>query len=58
MLVLFDWKYTGTPYNRIHILKSLVYFSDAETEPMPDLLLPVRWNDVKEYFRTEVKKTF
>ena len=58
MLTLFDRKYSGTPYNRIHLLKSLAYFADAETEPMPDLLVPVEWNDVKEYFLSEVKKIF
>ncbi len=57
LLRLFDQKYSRTPYNRMHILKSLVYFSDAENEPMPDMLLPMSWNKVKEYFLDEVKKT-
>lgn len=29
-------------------LKSLTYFDDAETDPMPNMLLPVSWKDVKE----------
>jgi hypothetical protein len=28
-------KYTQTGYNRIHILKSLTFFGDAEKDPMP-----------------------
>ena len=34
-----------------HVLKSLVYFADAEQEPMPQALSPTRWNDVKAYFQ-------
>ena len=29
------------------VLKSLTYFEDAETDPMPVMLNPVNWEEVK-----------
>ena len=37
-------------WNRYHILKSLTYFDDAEEEPMPNMLVQIDWEEVKEYF--------
>ncbi|MBI4089042.1 nucleotidyl transferase AbiEii/AbiGii toxin family protein [Candidatus Kaiserbacteria bacterium] len=37
-----------------HILKSLLYFTDAEEDPMPRLLFDGNWNEMKQYFRREV----
>jgi hypothetical protein len=54
LLRLFDRKYAQTRYNRIHILKSLIFFDDAEKDPMPHLLLPLEWNDVKRFFLREI----
>lgn len=56
MLTLFDRKYFETPYNRMHIPKSLVYFSDAESDPMPDMLVQLTWDTVKQYFESEVPR--
>ena len=42
--------------NRYHALKSLVYFADAENEPLPRMLLPVSWLEVKRTIQGEVKK--
>jgi hypothetical protein len=33
------------------VLKSLVYFEDAEEEPMPEMLMPVNWDEVKRSIR-------
>jgi hypothetical protein len=33
----------------------LVYFDDAEKEPMPTMLVPVRWSDIKRFFQAQVK---
>lgn len=44
----FEAKYAHVSFNRAHILKSLVYFEDAEHEPMPRMLIPVSWDEVKE----------
>jgi hypothetical protein len=49
----FEEKYASVPYNRVHVLKSLTYFADAEREPMPDLLTPLDWSAIKRFFDTE-----
>lgn len=38
----------------IHLLKSLVYFVDAENDPMPILSFPAQWPAVCEYFEHAV----
>jgi hypothetical protein len=43
-------------YNLLHIKKSLVYFDDAEEEPLPDMHVPIQWNEVKEFFKREAVK--
>lgn len=53
---LFEKKYTGIHYNLMHIKKGLVYFADAEREPMPLMSDPVAWETVKEFFLTESRK--
>ena len=40
----------------IHVLKSLTFFADAEREPIPDLLIPVTWEHVTQFFRHEVPR--
>ena len=42
--------------NENHILKSLVFFEDAESDPMPVLHFEVKWEDVKKFFQTEVPR--
>jgi len=50
ILRLFDRKYAQISYNRLHILKSLTFFDDAEKDPMPHMLAAYDWDGVKEYF--------
>lgn len=40
--------------NPAHILKSLVYFSDAEDDPDPVIFFDADWKRVKDFFRGEV----
>lgn len=40
----------GPGTNRYHILKSLTYFADADTDPDPILLRPIDWPAVKTFF--------
>lgn len=40
-------KYPGVDYNIPHILKSLVYFKDADNQPIPRLHQDINWEDVK-----------
>lgn len=42
--------------NMPHFLKSLNFFADAESDPMPTLLFDARWEDIKKYFNTEVPR--
>ncbi|MEO0116757.1 MAG: nucleotidyl transferase AbiEii/AbiGii toxin family protein [candidate division WOR-3 bacterium] len=44
-------RFAGTGINYYHILKSLVYFEDADKEPELILLKPVAWETVKNFFR-------
>jgi predicted nucleotidyltransferase component of viral defense system len=37
-----------------HILKSLVYFKDAESDPAPDIFFKAGWEEIKDYFKKEV----
>ena len=47
-------KYAGVRYNRPHILKSLTYFADADKDPMPQMLVPISWDEVTRFFREQV----
>lgn len=38
-----------------HIVRSLVYFEDAESEPELAMLKPLSWNDLKSEFEMWVK---
>lgn len=37
-----------------HILKSLVYFEDAESDPDPVILFKANWKEVKNFFTKEI----
>lgn len=54
LILFFEKKFSDIKYNKLHILKSLVYFSDAEAEPMPMMLKEVSWQKVKEKISQEV----
>ncbi|OGZ34004.1 MAG: hypothetical protein A2Y98_00895 [Candidatus Portnoybacteria bacterium RBG_19FT_COMBO_36_7] len=56
LINLFEQKFSGIKYNKIHILKSLAYFEDAESDPMPKMIKPMDWISVKEKIRTETNK--
>jgi len=52
----FETRYGGMNYNKLHILKSLEYFDDAEGELMPTMLQPTSWEDVKRRIQAETNK--
>jgi hypothetical protein len=56
LLEIFEKKFAAIKFNRIHILKSLSYFEDAENEPMPIMLKPVSWEDVKKKIVAEANQ--
>ena len=53
---LYERKYKNLTTTAIHIMKSLVYFNDAEPEKMPKMLKEAEWAEIKKYFEKEVKK--
>ena len=40
--------------NTMHILKSLVYFEDAESDPEPEINFDANWKKVKNFFIKEI----
>lgn len=52
----FATKYAQTHYNPLHIVKSLTFFDDAEKDPMPDMLVPCDWAEVKRFFPREAPR--
>jgi hypothetical protein len=56
ILTFYHKKYGRVASNLIHIQKSLVFFSDAESEEMPRMLKEVGWEEIKKYFEVEIKK--
>jgi len=48
-------KYGESRVNTYHILKSLTYFDDAESEPMPRMLVPFDWEECKAFFVREAR---
>jgi hypothetical protein len=54
LVQLFDRKYAQTGYNKLHILKSLTFFEDAEKDPMPHMLIALDWKEVKRFLLAEV----
>jgi hypothetical protein len=53
ILSLFEGKFVGIDNNRLHLLKSLTYFDDAESDPPLDMATEISWSDVKTFFVRE-----
>lgn len=49
-------QYPNTAHDYHHILKSLVYFNDAEEDIDPKVYFDASWKEVKKFFETEVPK--
>jgi hypothetical protein len=49
LLELASIKYSNRPSFLPIAVRALAYFEDAEQQPMPRLLKPVRWADVRAY---------
>lgn len=54
LLDFFYKKYEKFNYNQLHILKSLSYFYDADTNPEPVYIYPISWNEVKKVIENVV----
>ena len=58
---LFKWaerKFPGHPNFSVQAAKALVYFEDAEKEPMPRMLKPAAWTEIKAFFEKEIPRLF
>lgn len=49
-------QYPTVAHDYHHILKSFMYFEDAEQDPMPKLFFKATWREVKAYFQREVPR--
>lgn len=56
LIGFFEEKYKNIRYNKLHILKSLVYFVDADSDPDPLMMAEFDWEKIKTFLEDEVKK--
>ncbi|MEK7643890.1 MAG: nucleotidyl transferase AbiEii/AbiGii toxin family protein [Patescibacteria group bacterium] len=49
-------QYPTVAHDYHHILKSMVYFDDAETDPEPEIYFKAGWSNVKSFFKKEIPK--
>ncbi len=56
VLALLARRFPRLDHNEYHLLKSLVYFADAEEEPMPRMIREVSWEAVKAAVTAEVRR--
>ena len=47
-------QYPSIAHDYHHILKALVYFEDAESDPEPEIYFDASWNEVKKFFTKEI----
>lgn len=47
-------QYPSTVHSYHHILKSMVYFADAESDPNPEIYFDASWKKVKSFFTKEI----
>jgi hypothetical protein len=55
LLRLADKKFPGSHDFKVHALRALVYFDDADTEPELRMRQDMRWPAIKRFFETEVR---
>ncbi|MBI3458825.1 nucleotidyl transferase AbiEii/AbiGii toxin family protein [Candidatus Azambacteria bacterium] len=56
IFIFFNEKYQDYNYNTLHILKSLVYFFDADENPEPVYINPINWIEAKNFINDTVNK--
>lgn len=54
VFTLLERRFAGLDYNEYHLLKSLAYFEDAESEPMPNMIRDVEWAEIRDTLESEV----
>lgn len=53
LLELFDRKYAGIEFSRIHLLKALTHFEDADKDASPELLADLDWDEIKRFLEAQ-----
>jgi hypothetical protein len=56
IMALAGRRFADIDYNEYHLLKSLVWFGDAEIEPMPAMIRDVQWATIKTKIIEEVRR--
>ena len=51
---LYERKFKSLKQNKTHLLKSLVYFRDADQDAMPEMIKKMEWAEAKSFFENEV----
>ena len=47
-------QYPSVAHDFNHILKSLVYFKDAQADPSPEIFFKATWKEVQNFFEKEM----
>lgn len=58
VIAFFEQKFEGIQYSKVHLLKSLVYFADAEADEMPQMLESASWEVIKQFFESQTRKLY
>ncbi len=53
MFSLYDEKYHVFEANTFTLIKSMTFFIDADTDDMPQMLVPISWEKIKQFFSAE-----
>jgi hypothetical protein len=56
IFALIHRRFAGVDYNAYHLLRSLVFFEDAETEPMPRMIRRAAWSEITRALVAEVRR--
>ncbi len=56
MIKFYDQKYGALNEHLYIILRSLDYFADAEIDSLPRMIIPVSWEEVKDFFQKQAIK--
>jgi hypothetical protein len=53
--ILVDFRAKFGVEETISVRRGLVYFDDADAEPMPEMLVPISWTDLKHRLIADVQ---
>ncbi len=53
MFTLYDKKYHALENNVFSLLRAMNYFDEADTTDMPEMLIPLSWDEIKKFFTAE-----